>query len=115
MTRTSSKSSVSYDYGCIYKLSTEKDLLQVLKNESTDIKEIMFRVEVLNISKRNIYEVEDFKLVRLRLNFTFFKPYPWGLSTIILPYLVRTLVEIQLKYNTQNFLFYQNGQDSGTT
>ena len=34
----------------------------------------MFRVEVLNISKRNIYEVEDFKLVRLRLNFTFLSP-----------------------------------------
>lgn len=94
---------------------TEKDLLQVLNKEYTHTKEIMFRVEVLNISKRNIYEVEDFKLVRLRLNFTFFKPYPWGFSTIILPYLVRTLVEIQLKYNTQNFLFYQNGQDSGTT
>ena len=57
--------SVSYDYGYIYKLSAKKDLLQILNNESTHIKEIMFRVEVLNISKRNIYEVEDFKLVRL--------------------------------------------------
>ena len=85
---------------------TEKDLLQVLNKEYTHTKEITFRVEVLNISKRNIYEVEDFKLVRLRLKFTFFKPYPWGFSTIILPYLVRTLVEIQLKYNTQNFLSY---------
>ena len=85
---------------------TEKDSLQVLNKQYTHTKEIMFRVEVLNISKRNIYEVEDFKLLRLRLNFTFFKPYPWGFSTVILPYLVRTLVEIQLKYNTQNFLFY---------
>ena len=55
-------------------MTTEKDLLQVLNNEYTHIKEIMFRVEVLNISKSNIYEVEDFKLVRLRLNFTFLSP-----------------------------------------
>ena len=55
-------------------MTTEKDLLQVLHNEYTHIKEIMFRVEVLNISKSNIYEVEDFKLVRLRLNFTFLSP-----------------------------------------
>ena len=55
-------------------MTTEKDLLQVLNKEYTHIKEIMFRVEVLNISKRNIYEVEDFKLVRLRLNFTFLSP-----------------------------------------
>ena len=55
-------------------MTTEKDLLQVLNNEYTHIKEIMFRVEVLNICKSNIYEVEDFKLVRLRLNFTFLSP-----------------------------------------
>ena len=42
--------SVFYDYGYIYKLSAKKDLLQILNNESTHIKEIMFRVEVLNIS-----------------------------------------------------------------
>ena len=55
-------------------MTTEKDLLQVLNKEYTHIKEIMFRVEVLNISKRNIYEVEDFKLVRVRLNFMFLSP-----------------------------------------
>ena len=43
------------------KLATkQKQALRIVNNEFTDIREIMVRMEVLNIYKRNIYQILNF-------------------------------------------------------
>ena len=47
---------VQYKYNKTKKLaSKQKQALRILNNEFTDIREIMIRMEVLNIYKLNIY------------------------------------------------------------
>ena len=40
--------------------SKQKQALRIVNNEFTDIREIMVRMEVLNIYKRNIYQILNF-------------------------------------------------------
>ena len=47
-----------YKYNKTKKLaSKQKQALEILNNEFTDIREIMVRIKVLNIYKLNIYQI----------------------------------------------------------